>query len=122
MIKVISKDTDELKDLMTQKDCKELKELIISNPEAPLLVVVGEEAWSGDSYYESAVNGYSAIMEITIYNDIQWLDKDDYEEAIRNDMEDDEDYNNLSEDEFNAEAEKIIAETTFVKAIVIRVG
>ena len=41
MIKIISKDVDELKDLMTQKDCKKLKELIISNPDAPLLIFVG---------------------------------------------------------------------------------
>lgn len=41
MIKIISKDVDELKDIMTQKDCKKLKELIISNPDAPLLIFVG---------------------------------------------------------------------------------
>ena len=122
MIKIISKDVDELKDLMTQKDCKKLKELIISNPDAPLLIFVGGEAWSGDVCYESVAAGYSGIKEITIYDDNQWLYKDEYEETIRDDMADDEDYDNLSSDEFDAEVEKIIAETAFVKAIIIYVG
>ena len=122
MIKIISKDVDELKDLMTQKDCKELKKLIMSNPDAPLLIFVGGEAWSGDVCYESVAAGHSVIKEITIYDDNQWLYKDEYEETIRDDMADDEDYDNLSSDEFDAEVEKIIAETAFVKAIIIYVG
>ena len=122
MIKIISKDVDELKDLMTQKDCKKLKELIISNPDAPLLIFVGGEAWSGDVCYESVAAGDSVIKEITIYDDNQWLYKDEYEETIRDDMADDEDYDNLSSDEFDAEVEKIIVETAFVKAIIIYVG
>lgn len=122
MIKIISKNVDELKDLMTQKDCKKLKELIISNPDAPLLIFVGGEAWSGDVCCESVAAGDSVIKEITIYDDNQWLYKDEYEETIRDDMADDEDYDNLSSDEFDAEVEKIIAETAFVKAIIIYVG
>lgn len=121
MIK-FSKNVAELKDLMTQKDCKKLKELIISNPEAPLLVFAGSEAWSGDVCYESVDACDSAVKEITIYDDIEWLYKDEYEKRIREDMEFDKDYDNLSSDEFDAEVEKIIAETAFVKAIVICVG
>ena len=121
MIKSISKDVAELKDFMTQKDCKELKELIISNPEAPLLIFVGEEAWSGEYSYESVDGGYADLKEITLYGD-QWLDKDDFEDVLRDDIANDEQYENLSDEEFDAEVAKIVEETAFVKAIVIYVG
>lgn len=121
MIKSISKNVAELKDFMTQKDCKDLKELIISNPEAPLLIFAGEEAWSGEYSYESVDGGYATLRQITIYGDM-WLDKDDFEEKIREDMADDEQYENLSDEEFDSEVAKIVAETAFVNAIVIYVG
>ena len=41
MIKTISKDKKELMDFMTQKDCTDLKKLIVENPEAPLLIFAG---------------------------------------------------------------------------------
>ena len=121
MIKSISKDAEELKDFMTQKDCKDLKELIISNPEVPLLIFAGEEANSGEYNYESVDSGYAYLKEITLY-DHQWLDRDDFEDELRNDMEDDERYENLSEEEFDEEVTKIVSETAFVKAIIIYVG
>ena len=121
MIKSISKDVAELKDFMTQRDCKELKELIISNPEAPLLIFAGEEAWRGDYGYESVDAGFTSLKEITIYGD-QWHDRDDFEDVLRDDMANDEQYENLSDEEFDAEVAKIVAETAFVKAIVIYAG
>ena len=36
------------------EDCTELKKLIIENPQAPLLIFAGEEAYSGQYGYESA--------------------------------------------------------------------
>lgn len=121
MVKVICKDTNELENFMTQKDCKELKELIISNPEAPLLIFAGEEANSGEYSYESVDAGYASLRLITIYGD-QWLDKDDFEDVLRDDMADDERYENLSDEEFDKEFAKIKAETAFIGAIVIYVG
>lgn len=121
MIKNISKDAAELMSFMTQKDCTDLKKLIVENPEAPLLIFAGEEAWSGEYGYESVDSGYASLTEITIYGD-QWLDRDDFEDVLRDDMANDEQYENLSDEEFDAEVAKIIAETAFVKAIVIYVG
>lgn len=54
MLKAISKDLDDLMVQMTQKDCTELKKLIIETPQAPLLIFAGEEAYSGQYGYESA--------------------------------------------------------------------
>ena len=69
MIKTISKDKKELMDFMTQKDCTDLKKLIVENPEAPLLIFVGEEANSGEYQYESTDSGSVFLEEITIYGD-----------------------------------------------------
>lgn len=121
MIKTISKGKKELMDFMTQKDCTDLKKLIVENPEAPLLIFAGEEAWSGDYGYESVDAGFASLKEITIYGN-QWLDRDDFEDVLRADMANDEQYENLSDEEFDAEVAKIVAETAFVKAIVIYVG
>lgn len=121
MIKSISKDVAELKYFMTQKDCKDLKELIISNPEAPLLIFAGEEAWTGDWYYNSVDAGYASLRLITLYGK-EWLYEDDFEDVLRDDMADDERYENLSDEEFDKEFAKIKAETAFIKAIVIYVG
>ena len=46
MLKAISKDLDDLMVQMTQKDCTELKKLLIENPQAQLLIFAGEEAYS----------------------------------------------------------------------------
>ena len=121
MIKTISKGEKELMDFMTQKDCKDLKELIVEHPEAPLLIFAGEEAWLGEWSYNSVDSGYASLRLITLYGG-QWLDKDDYEDQLRDDMAYDERYENLSDEEFDAEVAKIVAETAFVKAIVIYVG
>lgn len=121
MIKTISKNVNELMDFMTQKDCKDLKELIISYPEAPLIIFAGEEAWSGNYGYESVDCGHASLKEITLYGD-QWLDRDDFKDVLRDDMAYDERFENLSDKEFDAEVAKIVAETAFVKAIVVYVG
>ena len=121
MKKLISHDVNDLMMFATQKDCKSLKEMILANPDAPLLIFVGDEANSGEYQYESANNGSAFLEEITMYGD-QWLSKDDFEEVLRDDMANDEQYENLSDEEFDAEVAKIVAETAFVKAIVIYVG
>ncbi len=121
MVKTISKDLDDLMILVTQKDCTELKKLIIENPQAPLIIFAGEEANSGQWSYESVDSGYPVLEEITLYDEF-WFTKDDYEDRLRDDMAYDERYKDLPDAEFDAEVEKIISETAFVKAIVIYVG
>ena len=121
MIKEITKSSAWLMTLMTQKDCTTLKKLIVENPEAPLLIFAGENAYCGYYRYESVPSGDAFLEEITMYGD-QWLNKDDFEEVLRDDMADDEQHENLSEEELDNEVAKIVAETAFVKAIVIYVG
>lgn len=121
MIKSISKNVTELMDFMTQKDCVKLKKLILENPESPLLVFAGEEANSGIYGYEGVGFGSVSLKEITLYGEY-WLDKDDYKENLRDDMSYDDRYENLSDEEFEKEVDKIMGETAFIKAIVIYVG
>ena len=121
MVKEISKNILDLENYMTQKDCKDLKELIISNPEAPLLIFAGEEAWLGDWGYNSVDTGYASLRRITLYGE-EWVDEDDFEDKLRDDMAYDERYENLSDEEFDKEVAKIKAETAFIGAIVIYVG
>lgn len=115
------KDREELLNIVTQKDCTELKKLILENPEAPLLIFSGEEAWSGEYSYECASEGYVQLQELTLYGG-GWLDRDYYEDALRDAMGFDDQYESLSDEEFDKEVEKIMNETAFVKAIVIYVG
>lgn len=121
MIKAITKSSAWLMTLMTQKDCATLKKLIVENPEAPLLVFAGENAHCGYYRYESVPSGDAFLEEVTMYGD-QWLNKDDFEEVLRDDMANDKQYENLSDEELDNEVAKIVAETAFVKAIVIYVG
>lgn len=121
MIKSISKDVEELMDFMTQKDCVELKKLILENPKTPLLIFAGEEANSGEYSYESVDCGHASLKEITLYGE-QWLDRDDFKDVLRDDMAYDERFENLSDKEFDAEFANIVAETAFVKTIVIYIG
>lgn len=37
-------------------DTTELRNLILENPDLPLLIFAGEEAWNGEYSYESAEN------------------------------------------------------------------
>ena len=121
MIRTITNDLGWLMTLMTQKDCTTLKKLIIENPEAPLLIFAGEYANTGVYRYESVPSGDAFLEEITMYGD-QWLNKDDFEEVLGDDMANDKQYENLSDEELDDEIAKIVAKTAFVKVIVIYVG
>lgn len=105
----------------TINDTAELRNLILENPELPVLIFCGECSWSGEYSYELAeVNGVE-IKELTLYNDY-WLERDDYIEELSNDLSDEEEYEELSNEEFEQMVQEKAAGTEFVKAIVIYVG
>ena len=103
----------------SMNDTTELRKLIIENPELPLLVFCGEDSWTDRWSYEQAQVNSVRIDELTLYNDL-WMDKDDYEDRIRDDLCDD--YADLSDEEYDTMITQKIAETKFVRAIVIYVG
>lgn len=103
-------------------DLTELRQLILENPELPLLIFCGEDSWSGDWGYEQAmVNGKPCVEELTLYND-RWMDHDDYQERLSEELCDLEEYKDMPDEDYFKMINKKVAETEFVKAIVIYVG
>lgn len=121
MKKLISHDVNDLMMFATQKDCKSLKQMILENPDAPLLIFVGDEANSGEYQYESCEAGFASIKDLTMYED-EWLDRDDYKEQLAYDFGYEEEYCDLSDEEFESKIDEIVADTAFIRAIVIYVG
>ena len=99
-----------------------LRNLILENPDLPLLIFVGEEAWSGEYGYEQADVVRGEIQELSLYNDEVWMDYDDYEDRLTDDLSYEEEYENLSDDEYEKMIDEKMKEVEFVKAIVIYVG
>lgn len=102
-------------------DTTELRNLILENPELPLLIFCGEDSWHDEYPYEQADVGKVGIQELTFYND-WWMDKEDYEDRLSDDLCDEEEYKDLSDQEYNQMIEQKVAETEFVKAIVVYIG
>ncbi|MCM1232310.1 MAG: hypothetical protein NC489_19480 [Ruminococcus flavefaciens] len=102
-------------------DTTKLRNLILENPELPLLVFCGEDSWHDEYPYEQADASSGDIKELTFYNG-WWMDRGDYEDKLSDDLCDKEEYKNLSDHEYSKIIEQKIAETEFVKAIVIYVG
>ena len=103
------------------EDTTELRKLIIENPDLPLLIFCGPETNSGEFPYESNKDIACDIQELTLYKD-WWIPKDEYEEQLCDDLCDEEEYKNMTDDEYDAMIDQKVNETEFVKAIVIYVG
>ena len=103
------------------EDTTELRKLIIDNPDLPLIVFCGDDCWHDFYPYEKAnINGCD-VEKLTLYND-WWIDKEDYADRLSDDLADEEEYKDMTDDEYNAMIDQKVNETEFVKAIVIYVG
>lgn len=102
-------------------DTTKLRNLIVENPELPLLIFCGEESWHDEYPYEQADVISVSIQELTLYSN-NWMDKDGYAESLSDNLCDEEEYKDLSDYEYEQMIEQKVAETKFVKAIVIYVG
>lgn len=98
-----------------------MRNLILENPELPLLVFVNEYAYSGEYSYNQADVSNVEIVSLTLYKEC-WVDKDEYKEQLINDLSDEDEYKNLSDLDYLKIIHKKIEDTEFVKAIVIYVG
>ena len=103
------------------EDTSILRNLILENPELPVLIFVGDEAYTGEYGYNQADASNGEIENLTIY-DNYWLNEDDYREKLTNDLADADAYKDLSDKDFKQIIDKKVKETEFVKAIVIHVG
>lgn len=102
-------------------DTSELRQLILENPELPLIVFCGEESYIGEYYYNMACVGKTEIDELTLYGEL-WLGRDDYKEKLTEDLCDEEAYVDLSDEEYDQMIKEKVEKTEFVKAIVVYVG
>lgn len=107
---------------LSLRDTSNLKNLILENPDLPLLIFCGEESWIGDYCYNSAPYASKGQIKcLTLYND-RYVDEDDYRELLSDNLCDEEEYANLSDEEYDKMIDQKVAETEFCKAIVIYVG
>ena len=102
-------------------DTTKLKNLILENPDLPLLIFCGEDSWHDEYPYEQADASEGEIQELTLY-DNYWMDRDDYEEKLIDNLCDEEEYKDMSNEEFDKMITQKVEETEFVKAIVIYIG
>lgn len=102
-------------------DTTELRKLILDNPDLPLIIFAGEEAYQDEYCYCLTEAHGIDVKEICCMEDnegVIYIDKEDYEDKL---------YDNLSKSyETQEEVEKVIKEkmqqTEFLKAIVVYVG
>lgn len=109
-----------LKNETSIPDNSELRQLIIDNPGLPLIIFVGEIAWSGDFTYNAANKVLCEIEELTLYNDI-WMDRDNYADKLYDDLAFDYDYENLSDEKYSKIIDDKVTRTKFIKAITVRI-
>ena len=110
-----------MKNQCSLKDTKILRDLILENPELPVLIFCGEGAWNDDNDYTQAYVSKGEIDELTLYGEM-WLDEEDYKEELADNLSYEEEYENMSDEEFSKMIDEKVAETEFVKAIVLWVG
>ena len=101
-------------------DTAKLRNLILENPDLPLLIFCGEDSWHDEYPYEQANASNGEIKELTLYKD-WWMDKGDYEDRLSDDLYDKEEYKYMSDEEYDNMIQQKVIETEFVKAIVIYV-
>lgn len=101
------------------KNTTKLKDMILNNPELPLIVFCSEDAYNEEFAYSMAEVTSVEIKELTVYKDY-YVEKEEYRDELIDDLS--YDYKDLSEVEYLKMIDKKMEETDFVKAIVIYVG
>lgn len=104
------------------QDCKELRKLLLENPDLPLITMVGEDAYCGWDYSYYVADARAEIDELALYNNECYVDRERYEEYLRDDLADDIEYINLTDEEFDKMIENKMNGVEFIKAIVLWVG
>lgn len=108
-------------DICSLKDTTKLRKLILENPELPVLIFVGEEAYQGEYSYNQADANVVKVENLTLYKE-EWISEDEYKDILYNDLADEEEYMDLSDEDYEKMIIKRVRETEFVKAIVIYIG
>ena len=97
------------------KQTDELKKLIAEHPDYPIVVIVANEV-IGDDYgwwYAPEISfGIGEILdcEQDIDEEKTYVDRDDFEEDVQYNVECDENFENVTDEEFDAEVKRIMTE------------
>lgn len=105
----------------TLPDIKGLRKLILENPDLPLIIFCGEDANTGEYAYEASDSASVELEELTFYNNF-WIDKNDYEEQLADNMCNMADFKDMPDWEFDRLINKKVEETEFIKAITVTIG
>lgn len=97
-----------------------LKELVVKNPELPLLIFCGEDCWTGDYSFNMACAREPSIEVLTLYGDV-WMPEYVVEEKLADDLANESEYEHLSDEEYAKTISQKVAEMEACKAIVIYV-
>ena len=108
-------------DKCSLKDTTKLRKLILENPELPVLIFVGEEAYQGEYLYNQADATVVKVEDLTLYKE-EWISEDEYKDILYNDLADEEEFMDLSDEDYEKMIIKIVKETEFIEAIVIYIG
>lgn len=103
------------------ENTNELRKLMLNNPELPLLIFAGSEAYNDEFAYSMADVRCVEIKELTVYKNC-YIEKDEYEEQLIDDLSEEEEYYDLSDSEYFKMIGKKVEEAEYTKAIVIYVG
>lgn len=106
---------------LSLNDTTILRNLILEHPDLPVLIFCGEESWQGEYGYNQADASFGSVEKLTLYNN-RWMNEDDYEETLRDNLADEEEYKYMTDEEYDEMIQKRIEETEFVEAIVIWMG
>ena len=106
-----------LKNECSIKDTTILRNLILENPDLPVIFFCGEDSWDGEHKYTSS----GEIKSLTLYGD-HWMDEDEYRDKLSDDLADEEEYKSLSDEDYEKVIDEKVKNTEFVSTIVIYVG
>ena len=101
---------------MFLKQTDELKELITKYPDYPIVVIVDSEVVADYDYgwwYAPEIRfGIGEILdcEQDIDGEKTYVDRDDFEEDVQYNVECDENFENATDEEFDAEVKRIMTE------------
>ena len=101
---------------MFLKQTDELKELIAKYPDYPIVVIVDSEVVADYDYgwwYAPEISfGIGEILdcEQDIDEEKTYVDRDDFEEDVQYNVECDENFENVTDEEFDAEVKRIMTE------------
>lgn len=112
---------DNTKFNLSLNDTSQLRNLILENPDLPLLIFCGEESWQGIWHYNQVDVRNPSIQTLALYDDV-WVEEEDYRERLIDDLAQKDEYMHMSDKEFYEMIEQKMADVVFAKAIVMYIG